>query len=257
MVKLIARDTTSESTSHFDKIFDPTHERITAGPEVVSSSGYTRRGDYGLAGPVARKIEPRKIEPRMYVISSSSWCRTEHCYRRLWKKTLDQYASGGDADHGLADMESDGSIVSNNGHLKSDPRKRADDLTSTGGNAYTGSTGDVSGGQVSGIGVTNNDGMPTLLNMNSNNAGFGGVSASGCSAGGHGDDVGAGGNSYSGSAGQAAGGSVNGVGGMMNIDSNNAGSAGSSLSGCAEGGSIGDTKPPLNDKQAFYKELFS
>lgn len=100
-----------------------------------------------------------------------------------------------------------------------------------GGNAYTGSTGDVSGGSIENI--ASNDGMPTLMNINSNNAGAGGTSESGCSAGGYSSDAshgtngdsgsdasnGAGGNAYSGSTGDAEGGSVNNVGGMVNMDS--------------------------------------
>lgn len=86
-----------------------------------------------------------------------------------------------------------------------------------GGNAYTGSTGDVSGGAVTNI--AGNDGMPTIMNINSNNAGAGGTSASGCAGGGYSDSTGAGGNGYSGSSGNAEGGSVSNVGGMVNMNS--------------------------------------
>lgn len=93
--------------------------------------------------------------------------------------------------------------------------------------------------------------MPTLMNMNSNNAGSGGGSSTGCAAGGKGAS---GGNASSGDSGTATGGRVKGSGGMMNIDSSkyhprflkdarltwqpldNAGDAGTSSSGCAEAG---------------------
>lgn len=62
--------------------------------------------------------------------------------------------------------------------------------------------------------------MPTIMNMNSNNAGNGGGSQSGCASGGHGNDGrGAGGNAYSGSSGNAIGGSVYNSGAVMNMDS--------------------------------------
>lgn len=92
--------------------------------------------------------------------------------------------------------------------------------------------------------------MPTLMNLNSNNAGSGGGSSTGCAAGGKGAT---GGNASSGDSGTATGGRVRGSGGMMNVDSSkcyykrsvevadrspldNAGDAGESSSGCAEAG---------------------
>ena len=57
------------------------------------------------------------------------------------------------------------------------------------------------------------------MNMNSNNAGGGGGSLSGCANGGHGNDRGAGGNGYSGTPGSAQGGSVWNSGSVMNVDS--------------------------------------
>ena len=95
--------------------------------------------------------------------------------------------------------------------------KRTTDDGTLGGNAYSGNSGDVDGGDV--VNKSNNFGMPTLMNMNSNNAGAGGGSLSGCSNGGHGNGRGAGGNSYSGSSGNAEGGSVWNSGGVMNVDS--------------------------------------
>ncbi|KAI0095305.1 hypothetical protein BDY19DRAFT_902278 [Irpex rosettiformis] len=108
--------------------------------------------------------------------------------------------------------------------------KRLDDSQTTGGNAHTGKSGDVSGGSVD---SGDNGGMPTLMNINSNNAGDGGGSTAGCAVGGKGES---GGNASSGDSGRATGGRVQGSGGMVNMDSNNAGNAGKSSTGCAEAG---------------------
>ncbi|CDO72397.1 hypothetical protein BN946_scf184977.g96 [Trametes cinnabarina] len=116
--------------------------------------------------------------------------------------------------------------------------KRTTDDGTLGGNAYTGNSGDVNGGDV--VNEGDNFGMPTLMNMNSNNAGAGGGSLSGCAGGGYGGSRGAGGNAYSGSSGNAEGGEVFNSGGVMNVDSNNAGSAGTSQTGCATGGDVPD-----------------
>ncbi len=137
--------------------------------------------------------------------------------------------------------------------------KRADNASTLGGNAVTGNSGDVDGGNV--VNDSNNFGMPTLMNMNSNNAGIGGGSESGCANGGHGDPLrGPGGNSVSGTAGKAEGGSVWNSGGMMNVDSSeycpplhgdmtltaadNAGAAGLSKTGCATGGDVSTLDRP-------------
>lgn len=105
----------------------------------------------------------------------------------------------------------------------------------------------MSGGSIANI--ANNEGMPTLMNVNSNNAGLGGTSMSGCAAGGYTDKDAAAGNAYSGSAGNAEGGTVSNVGGMVNYDSNNAGDAGSSITGCATGGNV--DKLPTTTNQDF------
>lgn len=91
--------------------------------------------------------------------------------------------------------------------------KRLDDGQTTGGNAHTGTAGAVDGGSVD---SGDNGGMPTLMNLNSNNAGSGGGSDTGCATGGLGES---GGNASSGDSGTATGGRVNGSGGMMNVDS--------------------------------------
>lgn len=93
------------------------------------------------------------------------------------------------------------------------------------------------------------------MNINSNNAGTGGGSRTGCAAAGKGTT---GGNASSGNSGTAKGGSVSGSGGMMNVDSSeyssagslqkvnnhyptdNAGTAGESTSGCAAAGDSKD-----------------
>ncbi|EKM60909.1 uncharacterized protein PHACADRAFT_24140 [Phanerochaete carnosa HHB-10118-sp] len=108
--------------------------------------------------------------------------------------------------------------------------KRLDDGQTTGGNAHTGTAGAVDGGSVY---TGDNGGMPTIMNLNSNNGGSGGGSSTGCASGGLGAT---GGNASSGDSGSATGGHVSGSGGMMNVDSNNAGDAGESASGCAEAG---------------------
>ncbi|KZT06795.1 uncharacterized protein LAESUDRAFT_137380 [Laetiporus sulphureus 93-53] len=160
------------------------------------------------------------------------------------KRALDKDTAGGNAYSGSTGDASGGSVESSLHDMASNFRsaypKRTDDADTMGGNGYTGSTGDVSGGSISNI--ANNDGMPTLMNINSNNAGAGGTSASGCASGGHTNTTGAGGNAYSGSTGKAEGGSVSNVGGMINMNSNNGGAAGTSQSGCATGGNVGDDK---------------
>lgn len=97
-----------------------------------------------------------------------------------------------------------------------DSRKRLTDDQTTGGNAHSGTAGAVDGGSVN---SGDNGGMPTLLNMESNNAGDGGGSTSGCTAGGKGAS---GGNASSGDSGTAKGGEVDGSGGMVNMYSSKA-----------------------------------
>ncbi|KZT74793.1 hypothetical protein DAEQUDRAFT_760808 [Daedalea quercina L-15889] len=169
--------------------------------------------------------------------------------QQLTKKALDKDTAGGNAYSGSSGDVSGGG-TGNIGH--SDLRvnsygRRTDDADTMGGNAYTGNSGDVSGGSIANI--ANNEGMPTLMNVNSNNAGLGGTSTSGCAAGGYTDQNGAGGNAYSGSAGNAEGGSVSNVGGMFNMNSNNAGEAGTSTTGCATGGNVDE--PPASTNEDF------
>jgi len=119
--------------------------------------------------------------------------------------------------------------------------KRMDDSETMGGNAHTGSTGSVNGGSVHNSDPTLNEGMPTMLNLNSNNAGLGGTSQSGCAGSGKNSDKGVGGNASSGNTGNAVGGNVDGApSGMVNMNSNNGGGAGMSESGCAAGGDSND-----------------
>lgn len=97
---------------------------------------------------------------------------------------------------------------------------RADDSQTTGGNAHSGSSGDVNGGSVENPDTTLNQGMPTVMNMNSNNAGGGGQSGTGCATSGKSSDTGSGGNASSGNSGKAVGGSVKGSpSGMVNVGS--------------------------------------
>ncbi|CAL1696572.1 unnamed protein product [Somion occarium] len=110
--------------------------------------------------------------------------------------------------------------------------KRASDDQTAGGNAYTGSSGNVSSGDIYNIAgpdstITNND-----------NVGIAGQSLTGNARGGEGKGRGPGGNAYTGDAGDANGGSVhNDAGVVENMgDSNNAGQGGVSQSGIATGG---------------------
>ncbi|KAL1952145.1 hypothetical protein VTO73DRAFT_1294 [Trametes versicolor] len=158
--------------------------------------------------------------------------------RTIAPRALDAHTIGGNAYSGTTHDVSGGSVT--NDAKSFEVIKRTDDDGTLGGNAYTGSSGDVNGGDV--VNQGSNFGMPTIMNMNSNNAGNGGGSQSGCASGGHGNDGrGAGGNAYSGSSGNAIGGSVYNSGAVMNMDSNNGGNAGQSGSGCATGGDVSDT----------------
>ncbi|TCD67527.1 hypothetical protein EIP91_012281 [Steccherinum ochraceum] len=122
-------------------------------------------------------------------------------------------------------------------------KKRLGDERTMGGNAHSGSSGAVNGGSVYNTDSTNNEGMPVLMNMNSNNAGLGGESTTGCANSGKGSVRGVGGNASSGNSGSAMGGSVNGPpSGMFNMNSNNAGQAGESATGCATGGDTVETE---------------
>ena len=94
--------------------------------------------------------------------------------------------------------------------------KRTNDTGTLGGNAHTGNSGAVDGGDI--VNAADNFGTPTLLNIHSNNGGAGGGSLSGCATGGVGDAArGAGGNAGSGTAGSAHGGSVWNSGAVANF----------------------------------------
>lgn len=107
--------------------------------------------------------------------------------------------------------------------------------TGRGGDAISGSTGDVSSGNV--VNTPGADGTIDNTGTNSNNVPPGGTSQSGNAAGGNGPL--GGGNAYSGSTGNANGGSINNNGGNINNGpgSNVAGNGGRSTSGNAVGGS--------------------
>lgn len=215
-------------------VFDPTRNYITAGENVVHPQAR------------ANMMMDKKIHKHKHDMGKTARDLTDNLEQtlgpnrgsRFAKKALDQNTVGGNAYTGSTGDASGGSssydalgMDSTNMYVK-----RTDDADTLGGNAYTGSTGDASGGSVSNI--AGDDGMPTIMNVNSNNAGLGGDSLSGCSDGGQGASRGAGGNGYSGSTGNAEGGSVSNIGGMINMDSNDGGAAGYSESGCATGGSV-------------------
>jgi len=198
----------------------------------------------GTLGP-ASAVHSRDVVRRPVVGTVVSGWPKVSSPQQLSKKALDKDTAGGNAYSGSAGDVSGGSTGGiRHGGLGAFDR-RTDDADTMGGNAYTGNSGDVSGGSIENI--ASSDGMPTLMNINSNNAGLGGASASGCATGGYTNQNGAGGNAYSGSAGNAEGGSVNNVGGMINMDSNNAGAAGTSSTGCATGGNV----DPVSNKEDF------
>ncbi|KAI0651679.1 hypothetical protein C8Q79DRAFT_922363 [Trametes meyenii] len=161
-----------------------------------------------------------------------NWAGRKIGPRTIWPKPLDEMAGGNAYYSGTVDSVDRGSVLNK--------AKRDSDDGTLGGNAHSGNSGDVGGGNV--VNEGGNSGMVTILNMNSNNGGKGGSSETGCASGGHGNGRGSGGNGYSGNSGNAQGGNVNNDGGMMNIDSNNAGDAGTTKSGCATGGNVSDSQ---------------
>ncbi|EMD41653.1 hypothetical protein CERSUDRAFT_90222 [Gelatoporia subvermispora B] len=135
--------------------------------------------------------------------------------------------------------------------------RRAQDFGTAGGNAYTGSTSSVSGGSV--VNIAPDD--ATISNdAGSNQAASAGTTESGIATGGNGDGFGPGGNAYSGSSGNARGGTVlNKAGTVDNAgagdgpDTNIAGSGGTSITGDAFGGNSGgsfEDPDPDNDGDA-------
>ncbi|KAI0735354.1 hypothetical protein C8Q76DRAFT_791916 [Earliella scabrosa] len=199
------------------------HVYAVSGPESAASESSPRPHLHPIVGTkVAREAVPDHA-PSLNTLAKIA-------PRELLKKALDAFTAGGNAYSGSTGSVSGGSVANH--------AKRTDDNGTMGGNAYTGNSGDVNGGDV--VNQGDNYGMPTLMNMNSNNAGTGGNSIAGCANGGHGNGRGSGGNAYSGSSGNAQGGNVWNSGGVMNIDSNNAGGAGLSQTGCATGGDVSD-----------------
>ncbi|TCD67525.1 hypothetical protein EIP91_012279 [Steccherinum ochraceum] len=127
-------------------------------------------------------------------------------------------------------------------HLKKTHRhkhyaRQNSDGRTAGGNAYSGSSSNVDGGDVFNVADTPN-GVITN-NPGSNTAGIGGDTFTGDAVGGNGGGFGPGGNGYSGFSGNSDGGDVDNVG-TSNIDniavSNTAGDAGTTTSGDAIGG---------------------
>ncbi|KAI0639230.1 hypothetical protein C8Q77DRAFT_1152223 [Trametes polyzona] len=223
----------------------------TIGPALVSSAPLPDSGSYSsdvftvshpnaqpaaaqdtYTGHTRPRIGIKEIRDALPDHQPQAWIDRTIAPRTFSKKALDADTVGGNAYSGATKDVSGGSVTNN-------AKKRTTDEGTLGGNAYSGDSGDVDGGDV--VNQGNNFGMPTLMNMNSNNAGGGGGSTSGCAAGGRGnEDRGAGGNAHSGNSGNAEGGSVWNSGGVMNVDSNNAGSAGTSQTGCATGGDVSD-----------------
>ncbi|KAH9937433.1 uncharacterized protein B0H18DRAFT_950292 [Fomitopsis serialis] len=112
-------------------------------------------------------------------------------------------------------------------------RKRAQDSGTAGGNAYTGASSDVDGGNV----INHSDEEGETFNDAAQTGGDAGETYSGEANGGEGDGFGPGGNAYSGATGSAVGGTVVNDGGFVeNEDTVTGGEGGESESGDAEGG---------------------
>ncbi|KAJ3483424.1 hypothetical protein NLI96_g6326 [Meripilus lineatus] len=180
-----------------------------------------------LVGLGFNEILSRREPNRQNSYSSSGWTMNP---KKFWKKAVGTYSTY--VSHIYAKPDEP--------HPTFPPfsmTKRVDDGTTQGGNAHTGNSGNVFGGSVHNTDTTNNQNMPVLMNMNSNNAGRGGKSKAGCAASGKSSTKGIGGNASSGDSGEAYGGDVDGPpSGMVNVNSNNAGGAGDSETGCAVGG---------------------
>ncbi|KAI0803088.1 hypothetical protein BC629DRAFT_95384 [Irpex lacteus] len=114
--------------------------------------------------------------------------------------------------------------------------KRAYDAYTAGGNAYTGTSGDTSSGNI--INEADSDATITNTGPGTNFGTVGGDSTTGDAEGGRGNGKGPGGNAYSGFAGPTRGGSVASDGGSIANTgvTNTGGNGGNSLSGDADGG---------------------
>ncbi|GBE78094.1 hypothetical protein SCP_0109760 [Sparassis crispa] len=110
--------------------------------------------------------------------------------------------------------------------------KRSGDNNTGGGNAYSGATSNVSGGNV--INQGHHEG--TITNQGGNNAGIAGSTESGFSTGGDGNGLGPGGNAYTGASGAAYG------GGVTNSDSAITNTAGANTAGTGNGVSGGESE---------------
>ncbi|TFY59441.1 hypothetical protein EVJ58_g5770 [Rhodofomes roseus] len=224
-------------------------QHLSRGVQSVAQNVVLNKGQPIVTGGTlapASAVHSRDVVRRPVVGTVvSGWPKVSNPPPQLSDRALDKDTAGGNAYSGSAGDVSGGSEENTRHSDLSSFYRRTDDADTMGGNAYTGNSGDVSGGSITNI--ANNDGMPTLMNIDSNNAGLGGTSASGCAAGGYTDQNGAGGNAYSGSAGNAEGGSVNNVGGMVNMGSNNAGAAGTSSTGCATGGNVDHLPASTNE----------
>ncbi|RPD81719.1 hypothetical protein L226DRAFT_564390 [Lentinus tigrinus ALCF2SS1-7] len=126
--------------------------------------------------------------------------------------------------------------------------KRASDMYTAGGNAYSGAASDSSGGD-----IQNASDQGTLTNGDgSNAAGGAGSSFSGFSFGGNGNGHGPGGNAYTGATGASRGGNVvntsegntGDADAIDNTTANTAGGGGFSESGSAEGGNAASPRLP-------------
>ncbi|KAH9835804.1 uncharacterized protein C8Q71DRAFT_724389 [Rhodofomes roseus] len=112
-------------------------------------------------------------------------------------------------------------------------RKRGQDSGTAGGNAYSGASSNVDGGNV----INHSEDEGETFNDAAQTGGDAGETYSGDANGGEGDGFGPGGNAYSGATGSAVGGSVINSGGFVeNEDTVTGGDGGESESGDAEGG---------------------
>jgi len=140
------------------------------------------------------------------------------------------FSESGDSQGG----DADGAVIDGvNTDAYNRRRKRGMDMGTAGGNAYTGASSNVDGGNV--INHADNEGV--VENDATNTGGDAGETYSGEANGGDGDGYGPGGNAYSGATGSAVGGSVVNAGGAVdNTEAVTGGAGGESESGDAQGG---------------------
>ncbi|CCM01640.1 uncharacterized protein FIBRA_03701 [Fibroporia radiculosa] len=145
----------------------------------------------------------------------------------------------GDNLGGAGGFDESGDSVGGDAHgftidnVRPNVHRRAGDQGTAGGNAYTGASGNVDGGDI----INHSNADDTTTNEGTITGGAAGDTYSGDADGGNGNGYGPGGNAYTGSTGSAKGGSVYNFGGTIdNEDTVTGGAGGESESGDAVGG---------------------